>query len=391
MDSRRILIVGATGLVGAAAVRHFASTPGWRVTGLSRRKPIGRGEIAHLAVDLTDSSGCRKAFAKAGPFTHVLYAALQEEDDLEAGWRSRAQQEVNLGMLSNVLDGVEGRGRLRHLTILQGGKAYGSHLGRIPVPAKERWPRMSHQIFYWQQEDLLRERAASGGWAINILRPQLILGRALASPMNIIAAIGVYASILRAAGEPLWFPGGGLYVTACSDSRLIARAVEFCATTPTVSGEIFNIVNGDAIVWRDMWPAIAAHFDMPVGEHKPMRLAEVMPLREQEWDRLVRHYGLRSTTMREIVGSSWQTADLTLGYGKERQFDRLMSPIKIRQAGFADCMDTEDSVLYWLSEMQDEGLLPRFYGEACLERRAARAGTPMHDDASVGGPFADGR
>lgn len=360
MENRRILIVGATGLVGAAATEHFAPLAGWDVVTLSRRAPSGDSDITHIAVDLTDAAACREAFQQAPPITHVLYAALHEEDDLEAGWRSRAQQEVNLTMLRNVLDGAEAGGRLQHLTILQGGKAYGSHLGRIPVPAKERWPRMSHEIFYWQQEDLLRERAAAGGWAINILRPQLILGRAVSSPMNIIAAIGVYASLLREAGEPLTFPGGGIYVTACSDSRLIAQAVEFCATHDSVAGETFNIVNGDAIVWRDMWPAIAAHFDMPAGDPTPTRLAEQMPPRAREWDVIVAKHDLRSIAMTEIVGASWQTADLTFGYGKERPFDRLLSSIKIRRAGFTGCMDTEDTVMHWLDQMQKERILPRY-------------------------------
>jgi nucleoside-diphosphate-sugar epimerase len=354
---RRILIVGATGLVGTAATEHFAGRPGWEVVTLSRRRPVG-WTGSHLAVDLTDHESCAAVFREAPPITHVLYAALHEEDDLEAGWRSDQQQQTNLAMLRNVLDGAEGRGALQQLTILQGGKAYGSHLGRIPVPAKERWPRMAHQIFYWQQEDLLRERAAEAGWSFNILRPQLILGRATSSPMNIISAIGVYASVMRETGQPLHFPGGGMYVTACSDSRLIAQAVEFCATTESVRGETFNVVNGDAIVWRDLWPSIASHFNMPAGDHVPMRLAEEMPLRADVWDDLVTKYGLQERTMQEVVGSSWQTADLTFGFGKERPFDRLMSPIKLRRAGFAGCMDTEDSVLYWLSRLQAERVIP---------------------------------
>lgn len=359
MDKHRILIVGATGLVGAAAVRHFTSRPGWEVTALSRRPPAD-GRVHHLPVDLRDTDQCRQVFGGAQPFTHVLYAALHEEDNLEAGWRSKQQQEVNLTMLRNVLDGVEAGGQLRHFTILQGGKAYGSHLGRVPVPAKERWPRMSHEIFYWQQEDLLRARSAAGGWGINILRPQLILGLAKASPMNIISAIGVYATLLKEAGQPFSFPGGGIYVTACSDSRLIAQAVEFCATTPTAHGEIFNIVNGDAIVWRDMWPALAAYFDMPLGDPAPVRLSEAMPPRAGEWERIVAKHDLQPVTMEAIVGSSWQTADLTFAFGKERQFDRLMSPIKLRQAGFHLCMDTEDSVKYWLGQMQEQRLIPRY-------------------------------
>jgi nucleoside-diphosphate-sugar epimerase len=360
MSDRHILVVGATGLVGSAAIRHFAASGGWAVTGLSRRAPRTPPGVRHMPLDLTDSDACRQAFKESRPFTHVLYAALQEEDDLEAGWRSRDQQERNLRMLRNVLDGVEAQGRLSHFTILQGGKAYGSHLGRVPVPAKERWARMPHEIFYWQQEDLLRERSARRGWALNVLRPQLILGLATSSPMNIIAAIGAYATLLREAGEPLSFPGGGVYVTACTDSRIIAEAAEFCATTPAVAGETFNVVNGDAVVWRDLWPSIAKFFRMPLGEPRPLRLAEVMPTRQDEWGRIAAKYGLATASLDQIAGSSWQTADLTFAYGKDRQFDRLLSPIKIRKAGFAACIDTEDSVLYWLSEMQQARLIPPF-------------------------------
>ena len=356
-QASRILIVGATGLVGAAAAEHFSSLPGWEVVTLSRRPPAAPGTV-HLAADLTDEDACRAAFATAPPVTHVLYAALHEHADLAAGWRDAEQRETNLVMLRNVLDGVEALGELRQFTILQGGKAYGSHLGRVPVPAKERWPRMSHEIFYWAQEDLLRERSARGGWTMNVLRPQLILGRALASPMNIVAAVGVFAALRKEAGLPLVFPGGGRYVTACADSRLIARAAEFCATTPAVAGETFNVVNGDAVVWQDLWPSIADHFGLEPGGPEPIELAAEMPRLAPLWDRLVERHGLRRLTMDRVVGSSWQIADMTLGYGKERPFDRLMSPVKLRQAGFGGCMDTEDAVLYWLRRMQEDRLLP---------------------------------
>ncbi|WP_201840113.1 SDR family oxidoreductase [Microvirga zambiensis] len=359
MSERTILVVGATGLVGTAATEHFSALQGWNVVTLSRRPPKNRKVEHHIAVDLTDADACRAAFQQAPKISHILYAALYEEEDLEAGWRSQSQAGINLRMLQNVVESVEAKSALKHLTILQGGKAYGSHLGRVPVPAKERWPRMPHHIFYWQQEDYLRARSAERAWTFSILRPQLILGDALGSPMNIIAAIGVYASVLRDMGRPLTFPGGGTYVTACADSRLIARAVEFCATQPDAAGETFNVVNGDGVVWRDLWPSIAAHFSMQSGGDEPLRLSEQMPLLSDRWSKVVADHGLKELTMEAIVGASWQTADLTLGYGRERPFDRLMSPIKLRKAGFGDCMDTEDAILYWLSRMQDRQILPR--------------------------------
>lgn len=359
MTTKRIAIVGATGLVGAAATEYFSGLPGWEVVTLSRRSPRRGKPVRHISADLTDTDACKAAFAEAPAITHVLYAALYEQEDLLEGWKSTSQAGINLTMLQNVVENVATRPEFKHLTILQGGKAYGSHLGRVPVPAKERWPRMDHHIFYWQQEDYLKSRSADAGWSYSILRPQLILGDALASPINIIAALGVYASVMRELGRPLSFPGGGQYVTACADSRLIARAAEFCFIHEKAAGETYNVVNGDAVNWRDLWPSVARHFDMPVAGDAPVKLSDEMPMLAECWDAIVAKHGLQPLKMSDIVGSSWQTADLTWGYGKERPFDRLMSPIKLRQAGFPDCYDTEDAILYWLTRMQDEKILPR--------------------------------
>ena len=35
-----------------------------------------------------------------------------------------------------------------------------------------------------------------------------------------------------------------------------------------------------------------------------------------------------------------------------------MSPVKLRRAGFADCTDTEDAILYRLTRMQKARILP---------------------------------
>lgn len=91
-----------------------------------------------------------------------------------------------------------------------------------------------------------------------------------------------------------------------------------------------------------------------------MQLAEEMPLPADTWDEIVSKHNLRKLAMSEVVGASWQMADLTLGYSRERAFDRLMSPIKIRQAGFSDCFDTEDAIIYWLARMQRSGVLPTY-------------------------------
>lgn len=357
----RILVAGATGIAGTATVRHFASLPGWEVVAVSRRSPLAAPDVLHASVDLTDRDQCVEVLGKVAGITHVAYMALHEEDDLVGGWRQQRQMEVNLAMLRNLLDALHpGASTLRHITILQGGKAYGSHLHPVPVPAKERWPRGDHEIFYWPQEDLLRERQRSAGWTFTILRPSMILGESVGSPMSIVAALGAYASIMKHLGEPLRFPGGGRYVTSCTDSRLIAQAVEFVAQAPQAAAETFNVVNGDVLVWHDLWPSLARHFNLPIADPAPLRLAEEMPKLAKVWDEIVRLHELEPFTLDDLIGGAWQFADHAFAYGSECPPDRIvMSPIKLRQAGFAGCFDTEDAVLHWLTRMQQRRVLPR--------------------------------
>jgi len=356
---KQILVAGATGIVGGAAIEHFAGRPGWDVLAVSRRPIPQRTGVSHVALDLTDAQACRDAAPRLRGVTHLLYTALFEKPNLVAGWRDRDQMEVNLAMLRNLMDALElAAPNLRHITILQGTKAYGLHHVQVPVPAKERWPRAPHEVFYWLQEDLLRERQPRSGWTFTVLRPQLILGHAVGSPMNVIGAIGVYAATLRELGRPLGFPGGGRYVHAGSDSRLIAQATEFAATHEAAANQTYNIVNGDMMVWQDVWPAIAAHFGMEVGEPAPMRLAEEMPGHEAVWARIVSRHGLQPLPLERLLSSSWQFTDRTFGYGLEQPIDRIVSPIKLWQSGFTGCQDTEDALVHWLTRMQQARLLP---------------------------------
>ena len=355
----KILVAGASGIAGTAAVRYFAVRPGWEVIGVSRRVPLQAESVPHIAVDLTDAQGAASALREVTGVTHVAYMALQEQSSLRAGWHTQSHMDVNLAMLRNLMDGLQHSGNaLRHVTLLEGNKAYGSHLKQVRVPAKERWPRGDHSIFYWLQEDFLRERQRSEGWDLSILRSQRILGLSIGSPMSIIAAIGVYASVMRELGEPLRFPGGRRHVTACTDSRLIAQAIEFAGTSPQAAGETFNVVNGDVVVWADLWPSLAKHFDMPVGDARPMKLAEEMPKLAAVWDKVVTRHQLQALSMEALVGAAWQFADYGFALGQEPPRS-IMSPIKIRQAGFAACYDTEDSVIYWLTQLQQANLLPR--------------------------------
>jgi hypothetical protein len=178
--------------------------------------------------------------------------------------------------------------------------------------------------------------------------------------MNLLPAIGVYAAIERERGRPLVFPGGPRSVQEAVDARLLARALEWTAVAPEARGEIFNITNGDVFDWHEIWPAIAESLGMEVGVPAPQCLAETMPARAAEWADVVDRYRLRSPSdMAAFVGTSWQYADIVFGsLGIPRPAPALLSTVKIRQAGFADCIDTEDMVREWFATFQRLRLLP---------------------------------
>jgi hypothetical protein len=61
--------------------------------------------------------------------------------------------------------------------------------------------------------------------------------------------------------------------------------------------------------------------------------------------------------MAAFVGNSWTYADILFGSLGARALPAL-STIKIRRAGFSDCVYTEDMFPDWLVRLQDQRLLP---------------------------------
>ncbi len=361
MTKKKVLVAGASGLVGFAAVKHFSQLPEWEAVGVSRRIPPGLEGTTLLSVDLMDAAQCANVFGQMHDITHVVYAALYEKPGLVQGWQERDQMETNLAMLRNLFEPLSAVAKnLQHVTLLQGTKAYGAHIEPFPVPARERWPRHPHENFYWLQEDYLRAQQQGKAWAWTIMRPQVIFGESLGSNMNAIPALGVYAALLKEAGQPLHFPSTVPWLTEAVDADLLARACAWAATTPMCRNEAYNITNGDVFVWQNVWPTIADALGMQVGSVVPCRLAQEMPPREAEWAAIVKKYNLRApASLKEYVGQSFYFADLLFVHGAQTlPPSMLVSTIKARQHGFHDCMDTEDMFRKWFKRFQELRLLP---------------------------------
>ena len=197
-----VLITGVHGVSGRAAARHWASVPGVRVYGLSRRSaPLPQG-VEEIIGDLLDRDDLQRKLGAISDITHIVFGAYVEKPT------AAERSEINVAIIENLFDVVEKISpSLRHITFYQGGKAYGADLGPYKTPAREDDPRLMPPNFYYDQEDFLRRRQQGKSWFWTALRPEATLGFGIGNPMNLGMSIAVYASISKELGLPLRFPG----------------------------------------------------------------------------------------------------------------------------------------------------------------------------------------
>ncbi|MEG9249605.1 SDR family oxidoreductase [Arthrobacter sp. Soc17.1.1.1] len=346
--AKTVLVAGAGGVIGRHVADEYARR-GAQVRGLSRRPVAGSG-WDHLPVDLLDREAARAGLEAARNTTHLVFAAYIERDT------TAEQIEVNSALLTNTLDGLADAGApLTHVTLYQGGKAYGAHLGYFNTPARERDARLIQPNFYYDQEDILRAAGAERGFHATMLRPEGVVGYAVGNPMNILMVIAVYASICRELGQPLRFPGTHAAYDALyqvTDASLLARATVWAGAEPRAADEVYNITNGDQLRWRHLWPVFARHFGMDYAEPQPVPLAEAMPHHAALWQGMVTKYGLVPTPFEDLAG--WAFGDFLFRSG----FDNVTSTIKARQHGFGDCLDTEDRFLELFDQLAAARIIP---------------------------------
>lgn len=362
MPRKTVLIAGASGLVGFAALKHFAAEPDTRVIALSRRIPHAVFGATHVPLDITDTAAVRSAAPAFADVTHLVYAALFELPGLVDGWRDQAQIDTNDRMLRNLLEPlIAVAPNLRHVTLLQGTKAYGVHVRPMRVPAREGRSELREQPnFYWNQEHYLRVRQAGLGWDFTILRPVLIIGEAIGGAMNLIPALGVHAALMRELGHVLPYPGGAERISQAVDADLLARAIAWSGDSPAARNETFNVTNGDVFVWGHVWPTLAAALGMDGTGAAPFSLRRHLASDSiATWDRLRARHGLASPALEAFVGLSLEYADYQMRFGQaEPGPASIVSTVKIMQAGFTEVMDTEVMFRKWFDVYRDRRWLP---------------------------------
>jgi nucleoside-diphosphate-sugar epimerase len=352
---REILLVGPYGVLGTGVIDAVAvaTNPAWRITTAARRPaPKYRTQTPprHISVDLMDREGTIKAFSNLDTVTDLVYAAYIEKPTMAE------TVEPNARMLTNTLEALAARSvPLRRIVLSGGAKSYGFSLGSFNAPAKESEPRLIAPVHYHQQEDIVADWSSKNRANWTVLRPHLVMGPSLNSPMNLVTSLAAYAAMSRELGLPLRFPGrreGWNTLQETADAELFGRATLWALGEDKARNEIFNVSNGDVYRWRQLWNELAAFYDLPVAEPLAMSTVSEMSEKGPLWDSIVARYGLHATPYEQIA--NWSFVDWMLNFGDET----ILSTIKIRKAGFADCIDTHESFRRQLTKLRELRIIP---------------------------------
>ncbi len=332
MKHRKAVVVGAQGVIGRSVVNHLEQLGDWEVVGLSRRASSPSARVRHIPVDLLDAQGTQIALNELSDVTHIFYAAFQDRPS----WSQLV--EPNLAMLTNAVTAIEAASpELEHVSLMQGYKVYGAHLGPFKTPAREDDPGHMPPEFNVDQQQWLTERQRGKSWSWSAIRPSVVCGYAIGNPMNLAMVIAVYASISKELGLPLRFPGSpGAYdsLIEMTDAGLLASATVWAATHPDCANQAFNINNGDMFRWSEMWPDIARMFGLEAAPPLPMPLEEVMADKGPLWDRMVARHGLAPNRFSDL--SSWRFGDFVFRW----DYDVIADGSKARRFGFHEFIDS---------------------------------------------------
>ena len=349
------LVVGASGIVGNNLARRLAER-GWQVHGLARRPLSDIDGVTPVAADLLDSAALHNALQGLRPTTVFIGAWLRQNTEAE-------NIKINRAMVRNVLDALSRSGSVKHVALVTGLKhylgpfeAYGKG-ALLATPFREEQPRLDIENFYYAQEDEVFAAARREGFSWSVHRPHTIIGYAVGNAMNMGTTLAAYATICRETGQPFVFPGSAAQwngLTDMTDARLLARHLEWAATTETARNQAFNVVNGDVFRWSWMWARLADWFGLrPApypGQPTPLenQLAEAGPI----WAEIARKHKLAQPNLTAIT-SAWHT-DADLG----RPIEVVTDMSKSRRLGFLDYQATDDSFFDLFNRLRQERIIP---------------------------------
>ncbi|KAI9749645.1 MAG: DNA polymerase zeta [Chaenotheca gracillima] len=374
------LVFGASGISGWAIAREAISYPTSntfeRVVGLTNR-PFPREtslfpQTARLqvfsGVDLTKGvdavEQALKGIEGIQGITHVYFSAYVAHD---ANFPElvRANGEI---LKTAVLAVEKTCPNLQFWTLQTGGKGYGVEYSdklELKAPFVETLPRIpepyASNIFYYVQQDLMKELSAGKPWNYCELRPDAIIGFVPNNNfMNLAQALGLFLSLWRSLKGPepsVPFPGSekayrALHTDTSQD--ILAKAHIHTSLHPDqTQGKAFNVADGPVTSWEKVWPGVCAFFGLrgaPPAEGGLTGEKWVHSVKG-EWAAWEKNNGLRGG-MLESTGWGFMTALMNM------DFDRQYDLNALKSVGFKEETDTVAGYHTAFSRMKQAKFIP---------------------------------
>lgn len=345
------LIVGGNGIVGRNLAKYITTLNNWEVIVTSQKDLSYETTAQYVKMNLLDESAVVENASALSEVTHVFFAGYMEKNNL------KEQTEVNLTLLRNLINGLEKvADQLEHVTFIQGGKAYGAHLGIYKTPALETASRHFPPNFYYDQEDFLRIQSVGKKWSWTAVRPDIIIGYAIGNPMNLASVIAVYATLCKELNVPFRFPGSNQayeVLVNITDAEILSKGMEYVAANSICHNEIFNITNGDIFRWKHVWPVFADYFGLEIEEPQYFSLREYMADKEDLWKKITEKYGLDPYSINDLA--NWPFGDFIFNVG----YDAFFDVNKLRRFGFSEMhKPSVDSFLEAFETLRSNKIIP---------------------------------
>lgn len=354
METKKALVVGASGVIGHALVRYLEDCSDWKVVGMGRgARPPFMSSVSWITADLLDPANLTAAKSELADITHVFYAAYIPQADLAE------EASLNALMLDNCLLGLSSAGApLQRVVLFQGGKVYGLHLGPVKTPMRESDPRHMPPNFYYDLEDTLARRANTGGYSYALLRPDIVLGSIAGKSLNLAMVVGAYAAFCKELDVPFRFPGSsagyGVLMQA-TDADLLARISLWAATASIAADQAYNVTNGDLFRWEQLWATVARSLSLEIGPPLQIRLVDHMKDKADLWVKMSKQYGLIGPDYQSAI--PWSFGDWVFHTG----FDVVSDLTKLRIHGCNLLRSTEETLIEKLGQLQAKRLIPPIY------------------------------
>lgn len=342
------LVAGASGIVGRQLVTTLLRNR-WQVIGLSRQASSHRDNIPLVNVDLLDAQHSAQMLQPLKNVSHIFYSAWVNA----ANWTEMV--EPNVTMLRNLVSNIEKTSPLQTVSLMQGYKVYGAHLGPFKTPARESDPGVPGAEFNAAQLSWLSEFQRGKTWHWNAIRPGVVGSAVSGNTMNLALSIALYASLCKAQGLPLRFPGSEHTwhsMVDYTDGGLLAEATLWAATAQSAENQAFNVNNGDLWRWSELWPLIARWFELECAPPVRLSFQQLFHDYRAEWRELAGEGGLVEADILRLSDGTF--ADFVFGW----HYDMFGDGSKLRRAGFTRMQATDEMFFELFAQLRAARVIP---------------------------------